>query len=105
MNPVNEVRLLIAQIPKLKNLPYENMDFTKWENTISELLRRNSHYRIYYKRFLDEANYAYWRPGKADPRGSASTPQLYQREYQQQIERYRALLEDLYSREKETEIL
>jgi hypothetical protein len=102
MNILTELSSMIAKIPHLESLPYENTEFADWENGVLELLRNDSHYSEYYKELLHQAQYAYWRPGKGDPRGSASTPKLYQYEYRHQIEKYRAILEQVYLTEKQS---
>ena len=99
MDILAELGSMIDKIPQLENLPYENTEFAEWENAVLDILRNNS-YHSEYNEFLHQTQYAFWCPGKADPRGSASTPKLYQYEYLHHIQKFRSTLEHVYLREK-----
>jgi hypothetical protein len=84
---------MMNDLPQLQKLSYTDMEIDEWENKVLEILEeeygQNSEY---YQQFLKKVQFGFWHFGRADPRGSMSTPETYQKEYQKQLSLYRSLL-------------
>ena len=93
MSQVEKLRPIIDNILQLQKLSYTNTMIEEWENKVLGVLEQEyGKDSKHYQQFLYEMRLGYWRPGKGDPRGSASTPKLYQHDYEEQLCAYRSLL-------------
>ena len=87
---MNEIVNILSEMDKLQ---FNDRKVSQLENQLLaelELLYgRDNHL---YKEFYFLTQQGFWRPEKGDPRGSASCPRFYQKEYRAHLSRYRRLL-------------
>ncbi len=85
-------------IRKLEKLQFNDKHIPFLENQmLNKIEIRYGKDSSVYQDLLYLTRQGFWRPERGDPRGSASCPSLYQREYKNQISKYKNLLfTDLY---------
>ena len=86
---------LVKGIKDLEQLPYDNLEIEKWENKLLDILSSQSGKESDYHKILHKIEVSFWRPTKGDPRGSASTPWLYQQEYIEYLHACTTVLESM----------
>ena len=84
---------LLDDLSILQDLPYTNTMIETWENNLIKLLETEyGQESLYYQKLQYIMNKGFWRPTKGDPRGNASTPYTYQKEYKDQILEYKSFI-------------
>lgn len=81
------------KISELENLPYNNTEVYEWEkDVLISLETKFGSDSDCYQHFLNQTNLGFWRAGAIDRRTWEVTPELYQQEYEDQLQAYKVLL-------------
>lgn len=85
---------LYEKISELERLPYNNTEIYEWEREVLALLETTvGNNSDCYKKFLYQTQHGFWRSGAVDRRMIMVTPELYQHEYEAQLQVSKVLLE------------